>query len=149
MTKINMFDRDEDRDRMARGLEPINHTRAAYEADARGEELPTDEAKPPKLRHSYQLSEPAHQALIRAREAIAESRPLSNAPSASVAVEFLVWWFEQTRVKEFDEKPSPREFDPATRVGRPLSREHQRPLTPAAARKGLGLVPVVQRRKLR
>jgi hypothetical protein len=146
-TKINVFDRMEDRDRMARGLEPINHTRAEYAADARGELPPKNPVGPPNPPHSYRLSQSAHQVLLRARESIAEMRPLCAAPSASVAVEFLVWWFEQTL--KLDDTPSPREFDPATRVGRPLSREYQRPLTPARAREGLGLVPVVQSRKLR
>lgn len=149
MTKINRLDRADDRDRMARGLEPIHHPRDVYEADARGEPLPAEKptgpANPP---HSYRLSQPAHQALLRARVTIAEMRPLCNPPSASVAVEFLTWWFEQTRSKEFEGKPSSHEFDPATRAGRPPSLEYQRPLTPAKAREGLDLVPVVQSRKL-
>lgn len=66
-------------------------------------------------------------------------------PSNSTAIEFLLWWWEQNPPGEV----SPRKFRTKIRRGRPALGNERQPLAPSRAREGLGLDPVVQRRKLR
>lgn len=79
-------------------------------------------------------------------------RPDSGYPSGSVAIEFLVWWFEQT-ITQPDQAPNPATFSPVTRNGRPRMslhdrKTHDRPVSPAKIREGLDLVSPTARRKL-
>lgn len=125
MTKaINPFDLDEDRERIARGLAPKYSTLADHGLEPGS--IP-DLVKP-RQGHIHRLSVTAHEALQRARAAIAVLRPLEKPPSGSVSVEFLVWWFEES--SKLAEKPDPGKFRPVTRIGRPQAfygEAHMRP----------------------
>jgi hypothetical protein len=57
--------------------------------------------------------------------------------STSVMLEFLIWWFEQTR-EEGLTRVMLSSFRPETRNGRPVSGKH-RQQTPAELRKAQGL----------
>jgi hypothetical protein len=123
MIKVNLMDYHEDLELIAKGLSPVNYIYTDYgpegpradqavapvPAAARTKAAATARKRPS---HIYQLSHAAHQALVRAKETIAELRPLEKSPSGSVAVEFLVWWFEQTQ-----EHAKAMDFQPVTRIG--------------------------------
>jgi hypothetical protein len=111
MTKFNLIDLEEDRELIAKGRPPKNYTYADHGLKEPITDSPWVPARkrPP---HGYLLSHAAHQALVRAKETIAELRPLEKSPSGSVAVEFLVWWFEQTQ-----EHAKAMDFQPVTRIG--------------------------------
>ena len=97
----------------------------------------------PKL---LRISAPAADALAEARELLDD--PILGSPSGSVALEFLVWWFEQTYVQKRTDVQR-IEFYPVTRKGPGQGYQFwRRPVTPATIRKLAGVDPSTKRRKL-
>ena len=99
---------------------------------------------------NYGLSDFAADRLDDAKGSLACAFPMRYecAASASHTVEFLVWWFEQTRHQDWEGKPNHRDWKAKTGRGRPSVGEHTAPIPPSKLREGTGLDPVVQRRKL-
>ena len=148
MSKPNPIDFEDDRERIQRGEAPKYTTMADHGLEEPAEPLPA--AVPSQQSHFHRLSMVAHEALSRARETIAGLREVDKAPSASVAIEFLVWWFEETSKLEgkLEGKPNAREFRPLTRMGRPRTYGSQT-LRPSDIRKLAGVDSVTAERKLR
>ena len=93
------------------------------------------------------ISAPAADALAEARELLEDQ--IHGSPSASVALGFLVWWFEQTYVQKRTDVQR-IEFYPVTRKG--PGRGHlffmeNRPVTPATIRKLAGVSLTTKTRK--
>ena len=102
-----------------------------------------------KTGSSYRISRPAADCFENVRGHLWDILPfLEKPPSASVAIEFLVWWFHQTKTQKFDNPPNWRQWKPETRNGRPSNGPTARPPSPKAMREAAGLVSPVQRRKL-
>ena len=97
---------------------------------------------------TVRLSRPAFEIFAEVRQSLKELMPLhfDDEPSASVSIEFLAWWFDQTR--GMDGAPNPRKWSAKTKKGRPSVGADAIPVSPSKLRKGTGLVPVVARRKL-
>ena len=90
------------------------------------------------------ISAPAADAFAEARELLDDQ--IHGSPSASVALEFLVWWFEQTYVQKRTDAQR-IEFYPVTRKGPGQGYQFwRRPVTPATIRKLAGVSLPTKRR---
>lgn len=97
---------------------------------------------------NFQISKPASEAFADIRERMfASSQMADRLPSASVTVEFLCWFFNQSQM--LGEAPDLADFEPETRRGRPRSYYGRGTLRPIHIRKLAGVDPVTAERKLR
>ena len=100
------------------------------------------------------ISKPSHKQLLAVRLFIHHNPdkfpdvPEGNGSSWSLTIEFLCWWFEQTRDSAIEPRPKLLEWRPETRVGRPTTCGTARPITPGQMAKKHGLSEVLPRRKL-